>query len=174
MGKPAHVEGLVPEPGTDHLIRDQQILHIQVVGGLYVAARHFVLGKQQRTRLKHKIGNPALLPRLPNRSCLQGVIRRFDVTTCLQPPANPGMQSQEHHALSGGTDQRAGSQVGPNARPRPAVGALSKMIKVVLPQLILAVIRRRPGLKGAATVELQASCRGFSCWDCRRPRCSRP
>jgi hypothetical protein len=96
------------------------------------------------------------------------------VTTCLQPASNPGMQSQEHHAVGGGTDQRAGSQMRANTLPRPAVSALSKMIKVMLPQLILVVIRRRPGLKRAATVELQASCRRFSCSDYRRPRCSRP
>ena len=52
MSKPADVDGLLAYGGTDQVIREHQVLHIEVVGGLYGPARHLVLGKQQRTRFE--------------------------------------------------------------------------------------------------------------------------
>jgi hypothetical protein len=55
MKKPAHVQGLLADSGPQ-VIREYQVLHVQVVGGSNGAAGHLVLGQQQRTRLETEIG----------------------------------------------------------------------------------------------------------------------
>ena len=56
MSKPAHVQRLIPDLGADHVTGERQILHVEMVGGPYGAARHIVLGEQQRTRFEPEIG----------------------------------------------------------------------------------------------------------------------
>jgi hypothetical protein len=160
MSKPAQVDGLGSDLGADQLMGDHQVLHVEVIRGPYVPAGHLVLGQQQRSRLQRKIEKPALLLSLPNRGCLQSGVGRFDVATGLQPASNPGMQRQQHLAVAWSTDQRARGQMDARARPRPTVYPPSKMIKVILPQLILFKIWCRPVLERAEAADLQP-CRGF-------------
>ena len=71
MSEPAEVERLVPNIGTDQVVREHQVLHVEVVGGPHGAAGHLVLGEQQRTRFEREISESALFMRLPRRRCLQ-------------------------------------------------------------------------------------------------------
>ncbi len=120
MPEPLHVNRLGPEGGLPALLGEDQELHVEMKSRRSVA-EDLVPGKQRWLGIYRQIFEPAFLGRFPHRRCLYGLVAGFQVTTRLQPPAEPGMQGQKHLLRRRGADQRARRQMCSWAVSRPAI-----------------------------------------------------
>jgi hypothetical protein len=136
MPEPLHVNRLSPEGGLRAVLGEDHELHVEMKSRRSVA-EDLVPGKQRRLGIYRQIFETAFLGRLPYRRCLYGLVAGFQVTTCLKPSAEPGMQGQKHLLRRGGADQRARGQMCSWAVSRPAVRTVRKMINVQSPETIL-------------------------------------
>src|SRR5215210_6863752 len=108
-------------------------------------AKDLVPRKQRRLGIYRQPFEPAFFSCLPHGRGLEVLVAGFQVTARLQPPAEAGMQSQQHLLRRRGANQRTRRQMHAWAVSRPAIRIGRKMINVQPTQPIL-LARGRPPL----------------------------